>query len=563
MSNRGVSIPTALFFVLIAFLISTVMAARAHMDLQLTRYDGLEMEREAAAKGTAARVLVELNKDDKWKAHDADHRFQFESTAAGDRFDTEGWVAHDPDNPLIYHIFGRAYSGSAEGQSSLSSRVVLRRPDVEGMIFTNSPIGDGRYQPDSLFYRRGYDTDWTLIPPAPVITFDEYRNPHKLPGRFCGSLNNIAVDSKGRVYAHYIPGYDRDDFIGDIFRQKYRNYLKDGNYSGMYRAIPDYVETLGYGLRAKAFGGSSIMRYDTSKGEWEALPAVPAVNYSGGKATLDPSHIYDGGVGPIEVAGNSVYAALFRDGRDAMLRLDQSTNKWEVIQPPPTNVYVEATQCQADEKGNLYAKWGNIERSRTALYRMSGNKPWEEIPLPARGQFDENGKWHLLGGTVPDIQHMDVTADGKVYGVWNAQDYNSQWSYVVYEFSADEHGVEKWKAIPPSPGLYYDAKESRYAEDSNKKRFKFAKSIAVDAEERVITSLRDGGNSSAHEDPLVYQQGEDYIPLGLLPEKGFDSSGNFVDDVRRIDSRGTGPFQAAGGGYVNGSKERYIPVYRY
>lgn len=566
-SKRGVSIPTAMFFVLISFLISTVMAARAHLDLQLTRYDGLEMERELAARGAAARVLVELNDDDGWKEHDSSNRVVFERVSEGARFTTEGWAEQDSDNPLIYHVFGRAFNGELDSQSSLSSRVVLRRPDVEGIVFANAPVGDRRFESDSLFVKRGYDREWELLPPAPVMTYDSDRRLHIDHSRHCGSLNNLAADNNGRVYAHYIPGYDRDDFIGDIFRDKYKNFIRTGNFSDMYRAIPDYVEALGFGLRNKAFGGSVLMRYDLAKSGWEALPAVPDVSYSGNTAILRKDRIYDGGVGPIEVSGNSLYTALYRDGRDAMLRLDLGSNEWEVIQPPNAGL-PEASQAEADDRGNLYAKWHTLNRNRSAIFRLSGNSnTWQSIPMPLRGQFDSDGHWHALGGEVPDLQHMDVTPDGKVYAVWNASDMNSSWNYVIYEYGPDDKGVERWRPLPPSPGFSDHksknsppgATEQAYAAD-DKVNFRLVKSVAVDAEGRIISSIRDRSSRNS-KDPLVYQQGEEYIPLGELPELKIDGSGQVHEN--RDPKKKVEAFQASGGGTRNGSKDRYIPVFRY
>lgn len=534
------------------------------MDLQLTRYDGIEVERELAARGAAARALVELNKDDQWKEHDSEDRVRFESAREGARFNTEGWAQQDPENPLIYHVFGRAFHGDSDSQSSLSSRVVLRRPDVEGVVFTNAPVGNSRFQSDSLFVKKGYDREWEILPPAPVMTYDSNQILHVDPTRHCGSLNNLAADNNGRVYAHYIPGYDRDDFVGDIFRDKYGNFIRTGNFSDMYRAIPDYVEALGFGLRKKAFGGSVIMKFDIAGSSWEALPAVPDVSYSGGKAVLNPNKIYDGGVGPIEVSGNSLYASLFRNGRDAMLRLDLGSNEWEVIQPPSAGL-PEASQAEADDRGNLYAKWHSIDRNRSAIFRMSGDSDvWQSIPMPQRGQFDSEGEWHTLGGDVPDLQHMDVTPEGKVYAVWNASDMNSSWKYVIYEYGPDDRGVERWKPLPPSPGfsdsetknLPLEQVEKAYAADK-KVDFRLVKSVAVDAEGRIISSIRDRSNRNS-KDPLVYQQLEEYIPLGALPDKRFDSSGRLVDSAAPVEA-----FQASGGGARNGSKDRYIPVFRY
>ena len=537
-----------MFFVLICFLISTVMAARAHLDLQVSRYDGMEMERDLAAQGASARALVELNKDDDWKEHDSDHRVLFETSADNGRFDLEGWAQADPDNPTIYHVYGRAFSSDANGQSSISSRVVLRRPDVEGVTFTNAPIV-GQYLPDSLFYKRGYDTEWTHLPPAPRMTYSGTTLVNH--GGYCGSLNNLASDNSGNLYAHYIPGYDRDDVVGDIFRRKYGDFLKRGDFAGMYRAMPDYVETLGYDLRGKAFGGSVLMRFDTAKGDWEALPPVPDVGYSSGRAFLRPNTIYDGGVGPIEAGNNSVYAALFRDGHDAMLRLDLGTSEWEVIQPPGAGL-PEAGQCEADEQGNLYANWWTVDRNRSGLFRKSGDNAWEQIPMPPRGQFDDQGNWQELSGSVPGLQHLDVTSDGKVYAVWNAHEENSSMEYVVYEFSSDEHGNERWTPIAPAPRFTYNA-------DGEVKRLagaaQLVKSIAVDAEDRIISSI----DEDLGIDSLAYQQGDEYIPFELLPYKQHTRDGNLVEQK----GKNLEPFQATGGGFVNGSEDRYIPIYRY
>jgi hypothetical protein len=535
-----------MFFVLVSFMLSTVMAARAHLDLQMSRYDGLELERDLAARGASARALVALNQDDDWKDHDTDNRVLFQSMQDG-RFNVEGWAQQDPDNPLIYHVFGRAFTDGVGGQESISSRVVLRRPDVEGVTFTNAPRF-GRLLPDSLFYKRGYDSEWSHLPPAPRVTYDDNMQIVN-HGGYCGSLFNLASDDAGRLYAHYVPGYDRSDFVGSIFRQKYQDFLVSGDFAGMYRAMPDYVELLGYGLRKKAFGGSVIMRFDTAQGDWQPLPAVPDVGFANGQAYIDPNNIYDGGVGAIEVANNSLYTTLYKDGHDGMMRLDLSTNQWEIIQPP--GGMPEAGQCEADEQGNLYARWATMSRNQSAIFRKSGNNDWEVIPEPPKGQFDDNNVWQPLPGTVTDMQHMDVTPDGKVYGVWNAHEANSSHEYVIYEFSKDDSGVERWKPIPPAPRFTYEDGEVKALDGAAQ----LLKAMAVDSEGRIISSIDEDKGI----DTLAFKQGDEDIAMSLLPFKAHTTDGTFVEDT----NKNLEPFQAEGGGFQNGSEDRYIPVYRY
>lgn len=535
-----------MFFVLVSFMISTVMAARSHLDLQMSRYDGLELERDLAARGASARALVELNKDDEWKEHDRNDRVLFQSTSDGSKFNVEGWAQQDPDNPIIYHVYGRAFT--SDSQSSISSRVTLRRPDTEGVTFASAPVVS-QYTPDSLFYKKGYDTEWTQLPPVPRSTFNDSMQlvDH---GGFSGSLNNLAADDQGRLYAHYIPGYDDDGVVGPIFRRKYGDFLKSGDFAGMYRAMPDYVELLGYGLRKQAFGNSVLWRFDTGTESWSALPAVPDVGYSGGQAYINQNRIYDGGVGSIEVADNALYTTLYRDGHDAMMKLDFSSNEWEVIQPP--GGLPEAGQVSSDGDGNIYAKWHTVDRNRSTIFRRApGRNSWEAIPSPPKGQFDENNEWQPMQGEIPVQEHMEVTPDGKVFAVWNAHQENSSLEYVMYEFSEDENGRETWKPIPPSPRFYYRDGELVREQGASQ----LVKGIAVDSEGRIIQSIdEDHGN-----DPLAYKQGDDYIPFDELPYQRHDRSGQYQEDP----DRSLEPFQAAGGGFRNGAEDRYIPVYRY
>lgn len=549
MSQRGVSIPTAMFFVLVCFMISTVMAARAHLDLQVSKYDGLELERDLAARGAAARALVLLNADDEWKEHDSDNRVSFETTETA-RFNLEGWAQQDADNPLIYHVFGRAFVDGNSDQESISSRVTLRRPDTEGLTFANTSV-PGQYQPDSLFYKRGYDAEWTLLPPAPRWTYNDSMVLVEHSG-YAGAVNNLAADNQGRMYAHYTSGYDRDDFIGDIYRRKYSDFLNSGNFAEMYRAMPDYVEALGFDLRRKAFGGSVLMRFDPQVSDWEALPAVPNVSYAGGVASINQNQIYDGGVGAIEVTNDSLYTVLYRDGHDAMLRLDLASNTWGVIQPP--GGMPEATQSEADDNGNIYAKWATVDRNRSAIYRQSGGSSWEKIPDPPRGQFDEAGNWQPMSGVVTSLGHMDVTPEGKVYAVWNAHDESSSMEYVVYEFSKDSDGQEVWTPMPPAPRFnYVDGVPQALPQGGSSQ---LVKSLAVDAEDRLIASI-DGRGGGV--DSMAYQQGEEYIPYDQLPNHVHNQNGELIEhETGHLD-----PFQAAGGGFVNGQENRYITVYRY
>ena len=191
--KKGIAVPTALFFVIFVFFISTVMAARAHMNLRVSHSAAEGVARQLAARGAAAQALVELNKDEAWRRHDSNDPVTFSL----DPLVTEGWVERDPDNPLIHHVFGRAFPLGQEEQAAVSTRIVLRRPDVEGVTFTNAPVL-GQHIPDSLFYKKSYDEEWSLLPPAPRWTYDQNRNLVRHSG-YAGSINNLAADDHGRL----------------------------------------------------------------------------------------------------------------------------------------------------------------------------------------------------------------------------------------------------------------------------------------------------------------------------------------------------------------------------
>ncbi|MGE0492343.1 MAG: hypothetical protein AB7S38_24230 [Vulcanimicrobiota bacterium] len=553
------AIPTALFFVLIIFFLATVMAARAHMNLRLSRYEADGFKRQQAARGAAAQALIELNKDDNWKVHDSADRVIFER----DPLVTEAWITQDPDHPLIMHIFGRAYPAGNEDMAEISSRVVLRRPDIEGVTFTNAPVF-GRLTPDSMFYKRSYDTEWTKLPPCPRLTYSESGVLQTHSG-YAGSLTNLAADDRGRLYAHYVPGYDRDDAIGDIYREKYARFLTTGDFGEMFRAVPDYVETLGSGLRAQAFGGSVIMTFDTANESWRALPPVPDVSFSGGTASLNTSRIYEGGVGPIEVSNDTLYVSIYKDGQDGMAMLDLNTETWQAIQPPPQSYFTssgqrvdrpglmqEAGNAEADSAGNLYANWLTGDRNNGAIFKKAPGGTWELLPPPEAGQFAEDGRWLPLGGKANKLSYLDVTPEGDVYATWNAHLDNSSLDYVVYHLDTDEDGVQSWEPVPPSPRFTYDdtGKVQRLTGRSS-----LLKAMAIDAEGQVIASMYE----TAGPDPLAHYYEGEFVPLPRLPDKRDRPDGTSVEDPDGY----LEPFQADGGGYRNGLENRYIPIYRY
>ena len=244
--------------------------------------------------------------------------------------------------------------------------------------------------------------------------------------------------------------------------------------------------------------------------------------------------------------------------------MDLDTEVWTAI-PPPQVEYIdsngthhrgagvmrEAAQAEADDNGNLYARWYTGDRNQVGLFRKVGDSNWELIPPPERGQFDESGNWHTIGGHATDLWHLDVTAEGKVYVTWNASNENPNLDYVCYELVKDSSGVESWNPLPPSPRFTYDneGKVTRLPGRSS-----LLKTMSVDAEGQMISSIHEPDGP----DPLAIFLNEEFVPLPRLPDKRHAPTALLTESDGYLE-----PFQAQGGGYQNGIEDRYISVYRY
>lgn len=561
MRRRGVIVPICLFFGMLVLLITTIMGARVEQDLSITKYEEAETRHALAARGAAAKALACLNLDDDWKEHDKSDPVRFTETP----LITEGWAEPDTDNLLIFHVYGRAYPEGKPEESEISTRVVIRRPDNEGSAFTSSPI-DGKFQPDSLYYKRRFDAEWTLLPPVRAQEFDDNGQLVVDEDNYAGFVTNLTSDNTGGLYGVTFPGYDRVAAM----RAAVRRHLARGEFSELWDAIGTRTDTLGTSLRKLVFGGAVIVKYDTTNQEWSALPPPPDIDFSNGIGALQLGEVYDGGLGAIRVGqDNKLYVSLHKEGQDGLLTLDlnsvSNTPNWESI-PPPAKRYYDAGDLKtgpgtmeicanavANGQGAVYCLWRNRGDAGNSLFRRDRDS-WQAIPYPKKGRFDSQGAWVEGRESVAKLAHLDVNKDGNLVALWNPKDQqDSQHDYVVFEHKAQEDGSFAWVQLPPSPRFQFDANDQAVEQPG---KFQAAKAVSADSEGRVLVSLDGEGRA---DDALCYSDHDEVELLPRLPGKFHDRSG----EVREDETHRPVPLQVSGGGVENGQTDRYIPVYRY
>ena len=565
MGKRGIVIPTALFLVLVTFLAATILAARADMDLRVGQYEDRKIALQAVARGASAQALTLLNQDDNWKDHDRDNPVSF----GGDPIVSSGWAEQDPNNPLIYHVFGKAEMKGQSENFELSSQVTLRRPDTEGLVFTNAPVR-GQNVPSSLFYKRRYDQEWTILPPVPAQHYDENMQLQVDDTKLAGSLVNLGANSNGELFTFYSPGYDADGGLGNTYRRIFHRSFEQGDYLRLYTSIENYTESLGQSLQERVFGGGVLLQYDIENEDWRALPPIPDVAFSNDVAYVEPDEPYTGGIGAIEVTNEHVLAALHKKGSDGLLVLDLNNEAagWDVIQPPPNRTYDsngsiqnapglldQVGQAEFDNQGTLVASWTTKGSSDKSIFRKEENQDWELLRPPPRGQFDAGGNWVPIGGLAQDFGHLDVTSDGKIFVLWNPTQHGEDLDYVVFEYGVDENGVEGWTPRPPAPDFSYNS-NGIAVQQASTGQAKAAKAMSVDEGGQVVISIE---GHDVVDDALTYENSNQFEPLPPLPNSGHSPSGAPTSfSGEQLD-----PFQAEGGGIINGGDDRYLPVYRY
>ena len=549
--------------VMVTFLAATILAARADLNLRFGQYEGDQMELLLAARGAAAQSLILLNEDDDWKVHDASDPVSF----GGDPIVTQGWVTQDADNPDIYHVYGKAYALGNPNSSEVSTRIVLRRPDNEGIVFTNSPVV-GKNVPSSLFFKRRYDADWTILPPAKYQYYDENMVHHEDPDALIGSLVNLGANSKGELFTFYTPGYDAQGGLGNVFRRKFHKYIKKSDYAGLYEAMRLYTETLGLDLRKKVFGGGVLLKFDRAAQEWAPLPAIPNVSFPNGVATVNPGEPYEGAIGAMEVTDNEIFVSMHKDGQDGVMRIDLNDQNagWTTVQPPPMKRYQrdgtfiessgtmsEVIQTESDASGNLYSAWTVKGRPENALFEKKPGQSWEPIKPPNRGSFDASGTWIPTSELALDIGHMDVTDDGDLFVIWNPGQHGENIPHIVFEYKENASGDREWVPKPPAPNFSFDGQgKASKANGLNR----LAKAMSVDQEGRVLISTDGEGQS---DDALTYYESNQFEPLAPLPDWKHDKDGQ----LQKTPDNTLSGLQVEGGGFPNGSTDRFIPVYRY
>lgn len=547
------AIPIALFIVLLLFVLGTVAAQQASVNLRLTQREAEETRWLQAARAVSSKAILLLNQDEAFESYTEATPY----TEEEDGLKLEAWATVDPDNPRLFHVHGLAYGEGQRGQARSFERVVRKRPDVKGITYAQSPVL-GANNPDSIFYRTGDEPDWQLIPPAPLQYYSSDGTLHQVPGEFCNSLFFLSADNHGNLFAVSYAFLEGDDPLTNLVRGLVEGDMAAQDGAGHIYALAGMAEAAGAGPIWDAIvGRSTILKFNVDSAKWEALPPIPKMDYDASGNIVRPGGFQAPGLlATMHASDDHLHVACMRQGGDMLLQYDFTSHSWDALPPPPSQHYNDAGELvdapglpkvlfnlTGDQDAEVYAQWGEPD-GRDVLYRKT-DTGWDPLPPVPRQYYTESGLVEEDGYS-PHTGHAEANIDSGLHAVYWASREHPGAADTLFRMEDGE-----WRPIPPAQAAHYDASGRATPSGGINTRID---SLGIDAQgRRLIKSL----------DPTApdtqYSLDRDYEPLPPLPRQRYDGHGNLIVNEGFFNVQ----TQIIGGGYRNTGGSQYVPMASY
>lgn len=549
-ARSGVAIPTALFVVLLLFVLGTVAARQASLNLRLSQGEAQETRWRQAARAAVNRAILLLNEDPSFESYSEDSPFQ----ETEDGLTLEAWATVDPDHPKLYHVHGRAFPRGSPHLAQSFERIVRKRPDIQGITYAQSPI-PGANTPDSIFYRHGDEPDWQLIPPVPLQFYRSDGTLETVPGEFTDSLYFLEADNNGNIYAHSYFFLEGDDPVTNLVRSVLEAGMASQSGHDYVYELAGLSESIGSGpIWDGIVGRGAVMKFNVDTRQWTALPPIPNMRYdASGNIVRTGGYQVPGLLTKMHASDDHLFVSCMRQGGDLLLRFNHQTETWDALPPPPNQHHDDSGalvtdpglppvlfNLTGDENAEVYAQWGQPD-GRDVLYKKT-DTGWDPLPPVPRKYYTDSGLVERPGFS-PHTGHAEANIDSGLHAVYWASMEDPDGADTLFRLEDGE-----WQPIPPPQAAHYDA-AGRAVPSGGINRI--LDSVGIDAEGKVLLKALDPAGPDAQ-----YSLDKDYEVLPPLPRHRYDDQGQLVIQNGYFNIQ----TQIVGGGFRNTGGSRYVPT---